>query len=164
MMLAGAAMAEAPISAAGALRLAACGAPFRAIAATLRLHCRQAEQPPGGERAIVSAVDRLSATGAVEPGDFDGVSIAWCDLPDAAAMTLDEGTVFLDISLLGAPWATAAMLAHELAHVRQFRRLGAAEFACTYSLQYLECSRCQDLGHALEAEAFAFQQQVEALL
>jgi hypothetical protein len=50
----------------------------------------------------------------------------------------------------------ARLLAHELAHTRQFRRLGVGPFVIRYTLDYLR-GRRQGLGHSAAYAAIVFE-------
>jgi hypothetical protein len=76
-------------------------------------------------------------------------------------MAPDRGRIYLDTSRKGdALEDIAVLLAHEMAHIIQYRRMGTDNFKCEYSRKYVECGGCQDNGHALEREAYAFENEV----
>lgn len=139
-----------------------CAAPFEHIARAVTAHCAGYVPTERETKRIDEAERFLVAGGYFAAAELSGVTVRWCELaPLAHGLTPDGHTVYLSTerendSLV----ALAALLAHELTHVRQFRRLGAEGFACDYSLKLLACGGCQDERHPLEREAYDLQKKI----
>ena len=58
----------------------------------------------------------------------------------------------------------AALLAHEMKHVQQYRILTTDRFKCDYARHMVECGMCQDRRHPMEREAYEFQDAIKARL
>jgi hypothetical protein len=139
-----------------------CAAPFEHIARAVSAHCA-GYRPTDREEALIDEARRfLVAGGYFRAEELAGVDVLWCPLsPLAHGLTPDGHTVYLSTerendSLV----AVAALLAHELTHIRQFRRMGAERFGCDYSLKFLACGGCQDERHPLEREAYDLQKKI----
>jgi hypothetical protein len=164
LALSGLALWAAPGPEGDAARLAACAAPGRAVAAAMKAYCARAEPVPGAEATLERAVLRLLGAGLAERAEFEGVALAFCPLPGAVGMAPAPDAIFLDPALLDRPREIAAILAHELEHIRQFRRMQEGAFECSYARHFIACDGCQDEGHPLEAEADAAEARARRAL
>lgn len=108
----------------------------------------------------------LLRTGYFRPAEFGGVRIAWCGLPWGIYGTAaNAGQVYLNSATHGlARHHAAALLAHEMVHVRQYRRLGEAGFRAAYGTAKARCGCCRGAGHWMEREAFAVEAAVRRAL
>ena len=108
---------------------------------------------------------RLTTHGFFAAREFRDIELHWCKLNNAAGFTADAHNIYLDAGLYaGGPDLVAETIAHEMIHIRQFHQLGETEFKCTYITALLQCGGCQDRGHAMEAEAYRFQDRVRQQL
>jgi len=148
----------------GTLTTQACAIPFQAITGAVIAQCSNWDGRLTNQDLINAAMSRLLAVGAMSPGELSGVQVRWCPLSRGSGTTPDWGRVYLDPSLQSNPIATASVLAHELTHIRQYRRMGTDQFKCSYSQDYTNCGGCQDRGNSLEREAYEYQDQVGLLL
>lgn len=108
-----------------------------------------------------AATSRLVDAGFFTAADFDGVRLDWCPLTQAMGFTASATRIYIDDGLRdGSTDLLAEVVAHEMIHVEQFRRLGQRGFKCAYVNAFLACGACQDRGHELEGEAYRFQDTV----
>ena len=110
---------------------------------------------------IAQAKGILVRAGLYQPGDFNGVDIRWCALSNATGMTPASNRIFLHPSLQGSPFDLATVLAHEMVHIKQFRRWGTLGFACRYGEQ-VAAGRGEGRANSVEAEAYQFQDRAAA--
>jgi hypothetical protein len=123
-------------------------------------HCGWGWSDDARRAAMISL---LVGRGLFHPSEFDGVRIAWCSLaPLAEGTAVNAGLVYLDTGTLAYPLErAAAALAHEMVHVRQYRRLGQDGFLYAYRLARLRCGCCaNDARLWLEREALAMEARV----
>lgn len=114
-----------------------------------------------GQNKIEQAVADLVDSGLFTKSEFGGVQIRWCPLQGAHGMAPDRGRVYIDTSVKGDdPSNIAALLAHEMTHIRQYRRMGTDQFKCEYTRKFLACNGCQDDKHSMEREAYDFEEKV----
>jgi hypothetical protein len=142
----------------------ACAAPFQAITNIVIGRCSNWDGRLDGQNLISAAINRLQSTGIMSAGELNGVQVRWCPLSGAHGMVPDRGRIYLDVSLQNDPFSTASTLAHELAHIRQYRRMGTDRFKCDYSRQYAECGGCQDRRNSFEREAYQFEDSIQSRL
>lgn len=135
-----------------------CAAPFQAMTNAVILTCSNYDGRLVNQHLIENAKNTLISSGMFARKEFDGIQIRWCPLRGASGMVPDRGRIYLDTFInTEDPIAIAALLAHEMAHVRQYRRLTTDRFKCLYSKQYVDCRGCQDRNHPLEREAYDFE-------
>lgn len=117
--------------------------------------------PAGSERLLEQAKAILIQIGAVHTNEFDNVSIRWGKLR-GSGQAPDRNTVFLSEAFLHTNnlVSTTLTLAHEMVHIRQYRRINTDEFKCRYSRDFVRCNGCQDRNHPLEREAYDFEASV----
>lgn len=139
----------------------ACAAPFQAITGVVIARCSNWDGRVDDQHLIGQAIEVLLRARVATRGDFRGVQIRWCPLNGAHGMAPDRGRIYLDTSLKNDAFGTASTLAHEVMHVRQYRRMGTDKFKCTYSRKYTECRGCQDSRHPLEREAYDFERNIQ---
>lgn len=156
-------LAERGVASAQAVRTQACALPFRVFATAVRTQCAEAGAQ-GDLLEVRAAVERLTRAGILEPGELDGVEIAWCPLDDATGMAPDASHIYLHPELRGQPRQTAITLAHETFHIRQYRAAEPGAFECDYSLAFVACRGCQDRNHPLERAAFEFEDRARRIL
>ena len=140
-----------------------CAAAFQLITASVINTCTNYDNRLDGQEAISAAADALIFNGFFLPDEFEGVQIRFCPLPeDTSGMAADRGRVYLDTKyMIGAPLETlSGLLAHEMTHISQYRKLGSDNFKCDYSRQFVDCNGCQDRNHPLEREAYEFEDLV----
>ena len=143
---------------------AACAAPFQAVTGAVIARCSNWSGRMQDSHLIRQAADLLVSRGLMARDELSGVQVRWCQLNGAHGMAPDRGRIYLDASLKGDLFSTASTLAHELVHVRQYRRMGTDTFKCKYSQAFVACSGCQDRRNPFEREAYDFQERVEAQL
>lgn len=142
-----------------------CENAFDLIALMVVARCSVYQAPPAAAAALDAAVARLRDTGLASDADIGDSQIAFCPLAAGTGMVPAPGQLYLDDGLIGLSRdGLAEILAHELEHIRQFKRLGTREFKCEYVRDMLACGGCQDRGHALEAEAYKHQDAVRERL
>ncbi|MBO6718845.1 MAG: hypothetical protein JJ913_12880 [Rhizobiaceae bacterium] len=94
--------------------------------------------------------------------EFDGVNMRWCPL-NGTGMVPAANRILLNPNLKSNPYEVAATLAHEMIHVRQFRRWPNDEFECRYGEQLVK-GHGQGRANAIEDEAYAFEDEVRELI
>lgn len=142
-----------------------CENAFDLIALMVVARCSVYQPPASAAAALEAAVTRLRDTGLADDAELDDSHIAFCPLAAGTGMVPAPGQLYLDDGLIGLSRdGLAEILAHELEHIRQFKRLGTREFKCEYVRDMLACGGCQDRGHALEAEAYTRQDEVRERL
>lgn len=138
-----------------------CNSTFQALTNAVIARCSNWDGRLEGQDRIRNAIATLTDAGLFKKDEFGGVQIRWCPLSGAHGMAPDRGRIYLDIgSINDNPANIAALLAHEMTHIRQYRRMGTDEFKCEYSRKFVECQGCQDERHALEREAYGFENRV----
>jgi hypothetical protein len=149
-----------------------CTLPFHVTTQAISSTCGFSRRPTGAEVSLIEQAKSILITGGFfGPDEFNGVSVYWCDLPlETAGIVPDRDLVYLHSSLRTlSPAFLAPLLAHEMTHVRQYRKLGSDMFKCDYVRQYAECLtnnvgqgvNCQDRNHhSMEHEAYEFQDYV----
>lgn len=141
--------------------LDACNATYQSVTAVVIGRCSNWDGRLDDQHIIQSAKQRLIASGLFQAREFDGIQIRWCPLQGAHGMAPDRGRIYLDTSAKSDhPDNAAALLAHEMTHIRQYRRMGTDQFKCEYSRKYVECGGCQNESHPLEREAYEFENGV----
>lgn len=125
----------------------------------------QPAYPAGSERLLNQARDVLIASGVLSRGDFDNISIRWGQLK-GHGQAPDRNQVFIDQEFYHKQdlFSTAATLAHEMIHVRQYRRMGSDNFKCEYSKEFVRTRGKQGNEHDLEREAYAFNVQTNPII
>lgn len=142
----------------------ACAATFQTITGVVIARCSNWDGRLDNQPLIDDAMNLLQNAGIMSPGELNGVQVRWCPLSNGHGMAPDRGRIYLDTSLQGNRIRTASTLAHELTHIRQYRRLGTDRFKCDYSRQYTECGGCQDRRNAFEREAYDFENSIASRL
>jgi hypothetical protein len=142
----------------------ACSAPFQAITGVVIAQCSNWDGRTENQHLIANAINQLQSVGILSPGELNGVQVRWCPLSGAHGMAPDRGRIYLDTSLQGNAYATASTLAHEITHIRQYRRMGTDRFKCDYSRQYAECGGCQDRRNSFEREAYDCEASIQGRL
>jgi len=142
-----------------------CENAFDLIALMVIARCSVYQAPAEARQALSAAAARLRSAGYASEEDFNTSHIAFCPLAAGTGMVPAPGQLYLDDGLVGLSTdGLAEILAHELEHLRQFERLGTRGFKCEYVRAMLACGGCQDRRHALEAEAYARQDEVRERL
>ena len=140
---------------------------FDLFASFASLHCVASAGPPnaGDAERIDRALRKLRHHGLVTAEEAAGTRVRICPLMNGTGLVPAPGRILLDDGLrnMGDELFTE-ILAHEFVHVRQFEKLGTAEFKCAYVREMSRCGGCQDDGHPLEKEAYDLQERVRALL
>jgi hypothetical protein len=132
-----------------------------AITGAVIAQCSNWDGRTDDQHLIQQAAASLVSAGVILPHDLNGVQVRWCPLQGAHGMAPDRGRIYLDVSLKGNAFATASTLAHEVAHIRQYRApAGTDRFKCEYSRQYLGCGGCQDRRNRFEREAYEFEDRM----
>ena len=133
-----------------------CIAAFQVV--TNALIVSQGFYPTGSEYMINEAKDALVRTGLFAQNEFDGIQIRWCSLnPPTLGVAADAGVICLSDGLFNSAdhFRTAVVLAHEMTHIRQYRRDGTDNFKCAYSQQYLQHSA--SYANSFEKAAYDFE-------
>jgi hypothetical protein len=143
---------------------ATCGQVFNDINNLVISKCQVWDARQEDQMLIEGAMNLLADAEVVAREEFDGLTIRWCAI-NAYGMAPNHGRIYLSLSAkTDHPVNRAALLAHEMVHIRQYRRMGATEFACQYSQQYITAGGRQDESLPLEAEAYAYENQVRPQL
>lgn len=141
--------------------LDACNSTFHTVTSAVIARCSNWDARLDGQPEIQKAIATLTDAGIFAANEFNGLQIRWCPLSGAHGIAPDRGKVYLDIGQINDnPENIAALLAHEMTHIRQYRRMGTDEFKCEYSRKFVECQGCQDERHSLEREAYGLENQV----
>jgi hypothetical protein len=150
---------------------ASCAVEFETVAQSVILDCGRFRAPNRSAEVADRAMEMLIELGVVSSLDARNVSVRFCDLRGSVAGVVpDRNTIILDLSYdptaaeydstnLGMV-GLGALLAHEMVHVDQYRRLGTDEFKCQYVERYKQCWGCQDDRHSLEGEGYAREEAV----
>jgi hypothetical protein len=127
-------------------------------------HCAWGASSDHGHSSLL--ISLLVRTGVFRASEFDGVRILWCPLGGRTSGTaVNAGLVYLDSSTRSLRAAqAAALLAHEMVHVRQYRRFGSDGFLSAYRHGRVRCRCCMGAGHWMEREAFAVEARVRRAL
>ncbi|MBY3441766.1 hypothetical protein [Rhizobium laguerreae] len=137
-----------------------CAAAFQAINTFVIVS--QGSYSASSRRMLDEAKSILIDAGIINANEFANVSVRWAKLvgdgqaPDRGSVLLSD-TFLKEKNLLGA----TTTLAHEMIHIRQYRRMGTDNFKCEYSKSYVRCG-CQNYNHPLEAEAYRFENRIGA--
>lgn len=142
----------------------ACVAPYQLITGVVIARCSNWDGRLDDQDLIQQAITTLVSAAIIDPGELNGVQIRWCPLDGAHGMAPDRGRIYLDPDLKNSAFDSASTLAHEIVHVRQYRRAGTDNFKCDYSRKYTECGGCQDRRHSLENEAYVFEDSIRLRL
>lgn len=139
----------------------ACTVPYQTITNAVIANCSNWDGRTNDQHLIESAKSILIKHRIFQPSDFEGIQIRWCPLSNAHGMAPDRGRIYLDVSHKNETEDDLAiLLAHEMKHVMQYRRMGTDNFKCEYSKYYVECGGCQNDRHPLEHEAYTFEESV----
>src|SRR5262249_36861724 len=134
-----------------------CIAGFQIV--TNALIVSQGFYPAGSEYMINASKDVLVKAGLFAPNEFDGIQIRWCSLrpPTVMGVAADAGVICLSDGLFNSAnhFGTAVALAHEMTHIRQYRRDGTDNFKCSYSQQWLQHQA--SYANSFEKEAYDFE-------
>jgi hypothetical protein len=136
----------------------ACGTPFEEFVSWTKIKCKNFSGRMKNQDALAYARDVLVASRLFQPKEFNGVKVRWCQLNGAHGMAPGPNEVYVDTSAFPDIPTVAALLGHEMQHIRQWRRHGAS-FKCKYSEAFVTCG-CQDSKNRFEAEAYATQNRV----
>jgi hypothetical protein len=141
----------------------ACIAPFQGITNWTMARCGATYE--GHRQPLDAAVQLLINQQIVPASEFSGVSIRWCSLSGAHGMAPDRGVILIDMVYRNESIVNLAILiAHEMTHIMQYRRMGTDSFKCEYSRRYVDCQGCQDRRHPLEREAYEFEDRTQNIL
>lgn len=111
-----------------------------------------------------TAIARLVETGLFERAEFAGVRIRFCSTRRARGFAPDQRSIFLALHIAKDPFEVAALIAHEMVHIRQYRRIGDEEMRCAYAKASFSCNDCSSATHALEAPAYAMERRAREKL
>jgi len=125
----------------------------------------QPAYPPGSDALLKASRDALIREGLFGAREFDGLTLRWCALGKSInGLAPDRDVVCVsDVWLRRADRLEAAIsLAHEMIHVRQFRRLDGtgATFKCEYAKEFIRCGGRQEGCISFETEAYDFEDRV----
>ena len=138
---------------------------FEVVAAFSTLRCGPQRIVSGDAARLRTVGKRLLDIGQVSAEELSRLTIEFCPLGSGTGIVPADGQIYLDDGLrLASDDGIAEVLAHEITHTRQFSKMGAREFKCTYVQAMAQCGGCQDRRHALEREAYAVQDEVRRLL
>lgn len=112
--------------------------------------------------AIEDAKQLLIQADLFQAGEFNGVDIRWCPLR-ASGMVPAAERILLHPDLRSNRVRLAVVLAHEMVHIRQFRRWPNDGFECRYGRE-LALGRGQGRSNSLEREAYDFEPHAEAAI
>ena len=122
------------------LLLNACGLPHAVTLHYISSVCSFAALDPLESQKIELAKQELIAAGLVRAEEFNDVSVSFCSEIHGNGVVPDRDRVFLHSSTKTAsPRYLAGLLAHEMEHVRQYRRTGTDKFKCDYTGQVGSC-------------------------
>ena len=141
------------------------GQPFNLWVSGVENACANDPGRMDAQGKIDEARNLLVANGVFSSTEFDGVKFRWCsalsirlgDEP-AAGMVPSSGKVLLRPDFKSASTVhLAELLAHEMIHIRQYRRWGSSGFHCRYSRE-MGSSGSIDTGRGnrVEREAYEF--------
>jgi len=137
-----------------------CTSAFEQVIGGVRAACSGFHSQAAYDPSLISrATQRLVTTGVLGQDEFSGVSISWCAGGFSGdGITPNSNEIILHTDAASWPLDdVAALLAHEMFHVRQFRSVGSGSFKCNYAQQYMACGGRQDSCMPIERDAFQFQ-------
>lgn len=138
---------------------------FDVVAAFSTLQCGPQSVASGDAARLRTVGQRLLEIGQVSAGEWSQLTIEFCPLGSGTGIVPAAAHIYLDDGLrLASDDGIAEVLAHEITHTRQFSKMGAREFKCTYVRAMAQCGGCQDRHHSLESEAYAVQDEVRRIL
>jgi len=141
--------------------LDACNIPYQAITNAVITRCSNWDERLSNQNLIDEAIDLLVKNGYFLREEFHGIQIRWCALVGAEGMAPDRGRIYLDVRHKDVgKLRLSSLLAHEMIHVRQYRRMGSDKFKCEYSRKLIQCGNCQNNNHSMEKEAYEFENMV----
>ena len=142
---------------------------------TVEANCANDPSRHQGRQRIAKAQQLLFDTGLASSEDFRGVQIRFCRqmqirIPEvrvdlgADGLVPDHNKILLHTSTMG--WGLidlAALLFHELHHIKQYRAWGGEGFRCRYWDALLSC-RCDGRGNRVENDAYGEGDRAEKVL
>jgi hypothetical protein len=144
---------------------------FDAVVLPVRMNCSKLVSQSSRESRLESvmiqdALQTLLSASVITQADIQGVNISWCQGDFAGSgIAPSANEIVLNKKLKESPIAVATTLAHEIMHVRQYRRARTQEdFKCDYAVKFIACGGCQDKQHSLEREAIDFEERAARAL
>lgn len=149
-----------------------CTIPNQIALQTISTRCNfQSIAQSTSDKTVIDAAKKLLVDNQLVPeSEFSGVNIAFCEFGHGAGVAPDRDTVFLHPVYRTSGLRPqqliplAALMAHEMMHVHQYRVWGTDKFKCDYARQMAECGLCQDRSNSIERTAFEEEDRVRAAL
>ncbi len=140
----------------------ACALVFNAVMDPMTARCSNWENRLEDQYLIADAIALLVSAGFNNFNYYNSVAIRWCPLtPGTKGIAPHRGRLYLDSSQKnGRISVLASLIAHEMKHIDQYRRLGSERFKCKYAQEFIRCGFCQTDNHPLENEAYAYESMV----
>jgi hypothetical protein len=137
-----------------------CGQIFNDLNDLVITKCQVWDARQEDQMLIEGAKNLLVDADVVRREEFDGLTIRWCAIA-AYGIAPNNGRIYLSLKAkTDHPVNRASLLAHEMTHIRQYRRMGAVQFSCQYSQQYIAAGGRQDESLPLEAEAYNHERDI----
>ena len=135
-----------------------CAQGFEIISKPVIYQCSNWDGRLQDQEKIIDAKNLLINKRIIEGQEFNGVEIRWCPFIESAGMAPDREVIYIDTDYKAIHVKElSALLAHEMIHISQYRKMGTDNFKCTYSKQFVECGGNQDRCMALEREAYDYE-------
>ena len=134
--------------------------PFATFTAGVRGVCAMDPSRMKARRLISDAKQILINRGLFSVSEFSGVKIRWCSALKvggrSAGMAPSANLILLNTNRMrDCPEDLARLLAHEMIHIRQYRRWSTKGFQCRYSVQMVN-GRGYGRRNKVEKEAYNY--------
>lgn len=141
--------------------------PFRAFTSVAELLCRLFPLTVEDIALVDEAKEILATAKFFMREELDAVDYYFCpllDITNAGGFAPSERTAIFNVDFRAlSRLSLASLMAHEVKHVRQYRRMGFTGFACKYTAELLAGNGFGPRNE-VEAEAYAFQDTVDACI
>jgi hypothetical protein len=133
---------------------------FARITAEMEALCRVTTGFQARDSNLDGAKQILVALGAFSETEFQNIAIRFCNLPGGDGFTPNPNKILLSDRLYSAdPRHLAAILAHEMHHIRQHREWGYQKFACRYGQQLFQGHGFRERND-VERPAYEFEEAI----
>jgi len=146
--------------------LRACGVVYQSVTQGVIAYCSNHTGRMGSRDKISEGQTALENIGLFLHDEFRGVDIRVCPLSRGTeGIAPDRGVIYVDPDGVGSdPVKLGSLIAHEMTHIRQYRRDGTDKFKCEYSQAYVDCTFCQSDKNKYEREAYAKEREAQTKL
>lgn len=125
-----------------------------ALAAGIAALCRGQPAESVDTPTFEAARNLMILAGIRRPEEFEEVEFRFCPFVPAAGMAPAPDLILMRPEYRGLTLPVAALMGHEMVHIDQYRRWGAAEFACRYGAE-MAAGHGTAAENAVEDEAYS---------